>query len=142
MPSRMSGLTDLPTLLQSLRPKLVGPEYVFVVREQAAYGDASELDPIATIAEPEGLTLIIPRSNADSCGEAYDGVFRRMTLQVHSSLEAVGLTAVVATKLAERKISANVVAGFHHDHLFVPAARAHDAIEALRELTDQGERKR
>jgi hypothetical protein len=53
---------------------------------------------------------------------------------MHSSLEAVGLTAAVATALAARGIAANVIAGARHDHVFVPAARADDALAALRDL--------
>jgi uncharacterized protein len=61
-------------------------------------------------------------------------LFRRIILQVHSSLDAVGLTAAVSSKLTERGISANVIAAFYHDHIFIPAERAHEAVEALREL--------
>ena len=54
-----------------------------------------------------------------------------LTLEVHSSLESVGLTAAVSARLAARGIACNVIAGYHHDHLLVPVARADDAIEAL-----------
>jgi hypothetical protein len=50
---------------------------------------------------------------------------------VHSSLEAVGLTAAVAGALTAAGISANVVAAFHHDHVFVPADRAEAAMAQL-----------
>ena len=61
-------------------------------------------------------------------------IFRLITLTVHSSLEAVGLTAVVTNKLAEHKISANVVAAYYHDHIFVPCEKAKKAMEVLREF--------
>jgi hypothetical protein len=77
------------------------------------------------------LTLVVRKETALAAGADFDGVFRMITLQVHSSLEAIGLTAAVAGVLAERGISANVIAGFHHDHVFVPATMADDAIAAL-----------
>ena len=80
-------------------------------------------DAFALIREDEGFTLIRPG----------DG-WARITLCVHSSLAAVGLTAKVATALAARGIAANVVAGYHHDHLFVPWDRRQQALAALLDL--------
>ncbi|MDB4778186.1 ACT domain-containing protein [bacterium] len=130
----MSGITDLETLLASMNPVLIPGEFVFVSRLNANYGEGSELNPIAAFEENEGLTLIVPRSRADEVSESYQGVFRMITLQVHSSLEAVGLTAAVADALAKQSISANVVAAFYHDHIFVPLARAEDAMVVLKDL--------
>ena len=127
----MSGITNLRTLIASLQPKLHDAEYVFVTRPGTKYGDGVELNPIATVQESEGLTLVVRKETALAAGADFDGVFRMITLQVHSSLEAIGLTAAVAGVLAERGISANVIAGFHHDHVFVPATMADDAIAAL-----------
>ncbi len=127
----MSGITNLRTLIASLQPKLHDAEYVFVTRPGAKYGDGVELNPIAAVQESEGLTLVVRKETALAAGADFDGVFRMITLQVHSSLEAIGLTATVAGVLAERGISANVIAGFHHDHVFVPATMADDAIAAL-----------
>ncbi|MCR9115368.1 MAG: ACT domain-containing protein [bacterium] len=130
----MPGITDLPTLLARLQPVLTEGEFVFVTRATATYGDGAELQPIAAIVEDEGLTLVAPKILADAAGEPYEGVFRKITLQVYSSLEAVGLTAVVADVLAQHGISANIIAAFHHDHLFVPASRAQDALVAIAQL--------
>ena len=127
----MSGITNLRTLIASLQPKLHDAEYVFVTRPGAKYGDGVELNPIAAVQESEGLTLVVRKETALAAGADFDGVFRMITLQVHSSLEAIGLTATVAGVLAERGISANVIAGFHHDHVFVLATMADDAIAAL-----------
>jgi hypothetical protein len=90
--------------------------------------------PFATVREAEGLTVVLPREQADRANLPYDGEFARITLRVHSALDAVGLTAAISGALAARGISANVIAGLHHDHIFVPADRAQDAIDALAAL--------
>ncbi len=131
----VTGERDLATLLNSLSPLLIDGEYVFCSVPGARYGEHPELAPVAACIEPEGLTLVIPRRRADEYGLAYETVFRGITLRVHSSLDAVGLTAAVATKLAECGISANVVAGYFHDHIFVPSEDAEKAMAALHELS-------
>lgn len=130
----MRGITDLSTLLTSLNPVLADGEFVFVTHASASYGDGAKLQPIAAIVEEEGLTLVLPKSQADNAGELYEGVFRKITLEVHSSLSAVGLTAAVADVLYQHDISVNVIAAFYHDHIFVPACRAHEAMVALAQL--------
>lgn len=117
----MTGVTDLDTLLASLEPRLHAGELVFCTLPGAAYGDRTDLEPLAAFAEEEGLTLVVPRRRAEAAGLAWEGPFRCLILTVHSSLAAVGLTAAVAAALTDRGISANVLAAFHHDHLLVPA---------------------
>ncbi len=131
----MSGETDLGKLLASLSPQLMSGEYVFTSFENAQYGDYLELAPIAAMMESEGLTLVITKQRADEHSISYDAVFSGITLKIHSSLEAVGLTAAFAKKLTEHGISANVIAGFYHDHLFVQTKDAADAMNALAELS-------
>jgi hypothetical protein len=131
----MTPQTNLGMLLRSLSPSLVEGEFVFCTFQNAHYGDYAELSPIAAFGEPEGLTVVISKVNADRAGLSYDSVFRCITLTVHSSLDAVGLTAAVSSKLAGRGISANVFAGYHHDHVFVPAPKANAALAALMEFT-------
>ena len=131
----MSGITDLQTLLAALRPTLVPGDFVFVTRPNSTYGDGAELKPIAAFLESEGLTLVIPKELAENAGQQCSGDFRLITLQVHSDLYAVGLTTTVADTLSRRGISANVIAAYHHDHVFVPSSRADDALDALNELT-------
>ena len=131
----MAGETDLSKMLSSLRPQLLDEEYVFCTMGNGRYGDHPELEPIASFMEAEGLTLVIPRHRADEHGIPYESVFRCITLSVHSSLEAVGLTAVVATKLTEHNISANVIAAYYHDHVFVQSEYASAAVSALNKLT-------
>ncbi|MEH6650664.1 MAG: ACT domain-containing protein [Motiliproteus sp.] len=130
----MAGETGLSKLLASMSPTLLEEEYVFCSIENAAYGDFKELRPIATFSESEGLTLVVPKALADSNALSYESVFRGITLTVHSSLDAVGLTAAVSTKLSEHGISANVIAAYYHDHIFVQAECAEQAMAALGEF--------
>ena len=115
----MSGITELDELLRAMSPKLLDSEFVFCT-VKGKLNDYAELDPVATFIESEGLTLVLEKSVAEKAGLAFDGSFSQITLTVHSSLEAVGLTAAVATKLASKGISANVIAAYYHDHVFVP----------------------
>lgn len=129
----MAGERDLDKLLATMRPRLNEGEYVYAVAPDG--GVPSGIRPVATVAEEEGPTLVLPRQDADRAGLAYDYVAGWITLRVHSSLEAVGLTAAVAQALARAGLSCNVVAGFHHDHLFVPHAEAPRAMAVLQQLT-------
>jgi len=130
----VTGEKNLANLLASMSPVLMDGEYVFCSFENARYGDRPELQPIASCIEPEGLTLIIPRSRADVHELGYESVFRGITLRIHSSLEAVGLTAAVSARLTEYGISANVIAGHFHDHIFVQSEYAEKAMTAIGEF--------
>ncbi|MEZ9901156.1 ACT domain-containing protein [Vibrio breoganii] len=130
----MSGIKELDQLLKSMKPHLQEEEFVFCTVE-GKLSDYIELDPVGTFIEPEGLTLVLERRIAEQTQLSFDGAFRMITLTVHSSLEAVGLTAAVSTKLAEKGISANVIAAYYHDHIFVPAAKAELALQALNEFS-------
>ena len=87
--------------------------------------------------EDEGLSLILPKADADALGLSYDTSMRQITLMVFSSLTGVGLTAAVAKALTKERIPANVVAAAHHDHIFVPAKHADLAIQTLRALQEK-----
>ncbi|PIE41632.1 MAG: acetyltransferase [Gammaproteobacteria bacterium] len=128
----MSGETELNQLIKHMRPQLHAGEYVFVTQSQPA--EAVVKAAVMTFQEAEGTTLILPRADADAWGLAYDYVAAWLTLQVHSSLAAVGLTAAVSTALAAKGISCNVVAGFYHDHLFVDKTDAAVAQAVLQTL--------
>ena len=117
-----------------MSPKLMDGEYVYCTLQDAQYGDYSDLEPVVAINESEGLTLIIPKSKADDKNISYESVFKGITLSIHSSLDAVGLTAAFSSKLTEHEISANVIAGYYHDHIFVQREYVERAIEALNEL--------
>lgn len=128
--SARQGETDLVVLLRGMRPHLLPGEWFFgTVRPGTA------VDAAATVREPEGLSVLVDRAEADRLGLDVSSAFRWITLQVHSSLEAVGLTAAVSRVLTAHGISCNVVAGAYHDHLLVPAARANDAMAALAQLS-------
>lgn len=98
--------------------------------------DVAEAMKVArgTFVEDEGLSLILPKSEADRLGLSYETPMKQITLMVYSSVQGVGLTAAVAKALAKDQIPANVVAATQHDHVFVPAKMADDAVEALRRL--------
>ncbi|MGC0334419.1 hypothetical protein RKD23_007409 [Streptomyces sp. SAI-170] len=124
----MAGESDLQKLLSGMRPELKPGRYVFTTVEG---GVPSGVTPLVTVAEDEGLTLVVPLEEADAAGLAYDYVAGWITLRVHSALDAVGLTAAVSRELADVGLSCNVVAGFHHDHLFVPYEHAERAVAVL-----------
>ena len=122
-----SGETDLQTLLATMRPALRQGAYEFVTKEDPSSDDFATA--VVVVREDEGVTLV--RLTVESNLDAMAWI----TLTVHSSLQAVGLTAAVSTALAGRGIACNVVAGFHHDHLFVPWMLRTEAFEALLALT-------
>jgi len=127
--------TDLRKLLAALAPKLLPEEYVFCSLPESRWREAMHWRALASFREEEGLSLVLERSAALRHGFAATPAMRCVSLGAHSSLEAVGLTAAVAGKLAEIGISANVIAAFHHDHILVPAGQAREALEALGELS-------
>lgn len=91
-------------------------------------------EALATFREPEGISLIIGAERAEALGLPLSASMRMIQLTVRSSLEGVGLTAAVAGRLADDDIACNVVAGFHHDYLFVPEADAERALGLLLDL--------
>lgn len=115
-----------------MRPELNPGRYVYTTLP----GDEvpAGVTPVVTVSEQEGLTLVVPEAQAVASGLRYQFVAGWITLRVHSALDAVGLTAAVALALTDAGISCNVVAGFHHDHLFVPHERAAAAVRVLEAL--------
>ncbi len=127
----MTGLTHLPKLLAELEPSLHPSKFVFCSLPNATLASVCHLDPICTFQESEGLTVVVPEATAANHSVDSSPPFACITITINSSLEAIGLTAAMAKALAEVGISANVVAAYHHDHVFVPAGRAEDAMAAL-----------
>jgi hypothetical protein len=130
----MSGIVELDELLKSMSPELQDGDYVFCTIEDDDF-DYQSLNPLASFKESEGLTLVIAMAAAVQAKLAFEGTFKQITLTVHSSLEAVGLTAAVATKLADYGISANIIAAYYHDHVFVQTEKSEQALLALKEFS-------
>jgi uncharacterized protein len=125
----VSDRHELARLLAELRPELDPEPFVY------ALGPAPAGTLVfARVAEDEGETLVLTRAEAAAAGLTARWQAARITLRVHSDLAAVGLTAVVSSRLAAHGISCNVVAGFFHDHLFVPVDRGAEALTVLEEI--------
>jgi hypothetical protein len=120
---------DLDRLLAGLRPELSAEPWVYALGPAPA-GTAV----FATIAEDEGETVVLTRDEADAAGLRPEWVAARITLRVDSTVTDVGLTAAFSARLAASGIACNVIAGLAHDHLFVPADRAQEALEQLQQL--------
>lgn len=129
----MAGETNLDALIRSLSAVLVDGLYVFVTvpNERAPL----EIVPRMVFREAEGTTYILLKSEAEALGLAYEFPCRMITLNIHSSLEAVGFMARIATELAKHNMGVNPVSGFFHDHLFVPDGRQQDAMAVLEEMS-------
>lgn len=133
----MNGETDLQKLLNNMKPELNPGAFVFCLLD--TFEHAVKLKPLFIFREQEGVTVILPKEQADEAQLTYPTVCAWITLTVHSSLEAVGLTAAFSKALTEANISCNVIAAFHHDHIFVLDKDANAAMNALLEITkDQG----
>ena len=125
----MSGETNLDVLLKSMSAELVDGVFVFVTVPTGAVPDGLNIRMM--FQEAEGTTLILLKSDAEVAGLEYEFPSRMITLNIHSSLEAVGFMARIATALAAEGMGVNPVAGFYHDHLFVPEGREQDALQVL-----------
>jgi uncharacterized protein len=120
--------------LSTLDPVLSDTEMVFCWFPGAMTAEKLALSPVAFFDEEAGVSLIIAKEMAERHGIPFNATFRCITLGLHSSLESIGLTAAVSGRLALHGISANVVAAYHHDHIFVPARDADRALRVLRDL--------
>ena len=128
----MTGERDLRVLIGSMQPVLYDDPYGFAC---LPIGKTPPAGIFATVAEDEGLTLIARASVLRAAGIDPGPAFARISLTVHSALEAVGLTAAFSGALAAEEISANVVAGVHHDHVFVGWDDRDRAVAALLALS-------
>lgn len=127
------GLTNLDQLIANMEPVLNEGEYVFTT-----VADVSNIPrsvPICEVKEKEGTTLVLSKKDAERLGVSFEFVAAWITLNVHSSLEAVGLTAAFATALGKEGISCNVIAGYYHDHIFVDTKDKAQAMEVLWGMT-------
>lgn len=125
----MTGaVRDGSAMVAAMRPRLDPAAYVFVT------GAAPIAEALASFYEDEGLSQILPERVAQAAGLDTTLPMARIVLEVHSALDGVGLTAAVASALAAEEIACNMVAAFHHDHVFVPKADAERAIAVLQRL--------
>lgn len=127
----MNGETDLNVLISSMKPYLNEGEYVFCTLKTT---DIDLNHCLFFFREREGTTYVFLKEYADNQHYTYQSTFSWITLSVHSALEAVGLTAAFSNALAKSRISCNVVAGYYHDHIFVPKNQGAEAIEVLENL--------
>lgn len=129
----MKGETNLSQLVKNLSPILNEGEYVF-----CSVKDISKIDRNITVCEfkeKEGITIVLEQRKADDLNLHYSYVASWITLNVHSSLNAVGLTAIVSKELTKHNISCNIIAGYYHDHIFVDTINSSKALNILIELT-------
>ncbi|WP_068010461.1 ACT domain-containing protein [Pseudovibrio axinellae] len=131
----MRGGTDLQELLASMEASVSEESFVFCCFPNGSIEALAEHHPLGLFWENEGLTAILSLESAGRAGVETEPSFRRISLAVHSSLEAVGLTAAISSALAEAGISANVVAAFYHDHIFVQDEKAELALDTLQALS-------
>jgi uncharacterized protein len=122
----MSGEKNLQLLLKNMQPELILGDYVFCQVDNISLIDLDKI--VLFFREKEAITLVLKKETADDLQLPYNFVAAWICLKVHSSLEAVGLTAAFSTALAKEGISCNVVAGYYHDHIFVPKNEAERVI--------------
>lgn len=133
----MAVIRDTRAMLASMEAMIEPGDVIFCsTADTSAIAAAAPL-ALATFREAEGLSLILQAEDARMLGFSCDLPMRRITLHVFSSLEGTGLTSAVAAALAEARIPCNMVAAFHHDHVFVPAPMADTALDVLRQLQDR-----
>ena len=136
MTKPVSALEDM---LSEMTPVLQKGTYIFCTTDDEDKYSACADKAIAIFAEPEGASLILPVMAAGLMGFDTSAPMRCISLMVNSSLTGVGLTAAVATALADEGIACNVVAAFHHDHVFIPEPDAERALSVLEELSGAGQ---
>jgi len=129
----MPGEKNLDILLKTMRPTIIEGDYVFSSLPNGM--NIQDLNIISYFRESEGISVVVRKADADRLNLKYDFIVSWITLSVHSSLEAVGLTAAVAKALADARISCNVIAAYYHDHIFVNKNDCEQAVEILENLS-------
>lgn len=129
----MSGQAHLKKLIAGMKPILNTGEYIFSTLKTVE--NIQRKDILCEFKEVEGTTLVMERQKADAYNLPYTYIASWITLSIHSSLEAVGFTAIISTLLAKNNISCNIMAGYYHDHLFVNCKDGQKTIQILTELS-------
>lgn len=132
----MPGETNLQKLLGSMSPELLPGIFVFATLLPGTPQPA-DVHPVMTFREREGVTLILLEDEATAVGLAFSFPSRMITLNVHSSLDAVGFLAAITSRLAAAGMGVNPASAYFHDHLFVPADRADEAVAILQALVTE-----
>jgi uncharacterized protein len=130
----MTGEANLEKLLKTMKPTLNAGEYVFCTIQDLQKINIHKV--VLFFKEEEGFTVILEKGGADSLNLEYSYIASWITLTVHSSLEAVGLTAAFSKALTNENISCNVVAGYYHDHIFVNHKDAEKAMKVLKNFSE------
>jgi len=133
----MAGETNLTQLIKGMTPILNKGDFVFATVKDAC--KINRNDTVCEFREEEGVTLVIEKKKADKLKLDYDYIAAWITLEIHSSLEAVGLTALFSTELAKNNISCNVIAAYYHDHIFIAKEDAEKAVQVLTDLSNNYE---
>jgi uncharacterized protein len=122
---------DRRAMLAGMTPVLKEGKYVFCTTRDEAVAEALAARSLAMFREEEGIALVL--SVHDAAAHAFDVSMpmARIVLEVFSALDGVGLTAGVASALADEGIPCNMIAAYHHDNVFVPQAMSQRAVEVL-----------
>ena len=135
----MAGVRDTKDMIKDMAPVRDPETWHFCTTDDRDLAERARPHALAVFGEDEGTSLILPDEVARDLGFAVEMPMSRITLSVHSALDGVGLTAAVASALAEAHIPCNVVAAYHHDHVFVPEELAEGAMSILQNVAREAE---
>jgi uncharacterized protein len=124
-------------MIAGMTPTLKPGKFVFITTDDAALIKSLSSQAISTFKEEEGMSLLVPAGVVEEAGLDAEHPMRCITLNVYSSLEGVGLTAAVSSALGDAGIPCNMIAAYHHDHVFVPSDKASKAMDVLARLQSQ-----
>jgi uncharacterized protein len=128
-----TGETDLAILTRTMQPRLVPGSFVYCCVQDRR--QLNGIEPIVTVLEPEGLTAVLRKQEAETLSLPYSFESRLISLMVKSDLSAIGFLAMIANALASAGIPCNAVSGYYHDHVLVPVDAGQRALHVLEMLT-------